>query len=184
MERTIQIVILVPFGVFAVPVGFLLIMQRSDIRRITLDVYKGDIVIPIAGVHEAYALDFDLSEERIYWSDTGQQKDIKTAHVNGTGMKTVIRHGLEMPVSISVDWIAKNIYWSDFSAHRIEVSKLNGDHRRVLIWENIQGPSALAVNPHNGYEIRLLRPHSPSASFIIHLLLHSPLPALTDLCPL
>lgn len=126
-------------------------MQREDIRRITLDVYKGDIIIPIAEVQEANALDFDLSEERIYWSDTGQYKDIKSAHVNGTGLKTVIRHGLEMPVSISVDWIAKNIYWSDASAHRIEVSRLNGNHRMVLLWENIESPQALAVNPHNGF---------------------------------
>ena len=135
----------------AVPVGFLLIMQRADIRRITLDIYKGDITIPLAGIKEANALDFDLSEERIYWSDTGVDKDIKSAHMNGTGIKTVIRHGLEMPASISVDWVAKNIYWSDRSAHRIEVSRLNGNYRKVLLWEDVESPRALAVNPHNGY---------------------------------
>lgn len=133
------------------PVGFLLIMQREDIRRITLDIYKGGTTIPLAGVQEANALDFDLSEEKIYWSDAGDYKDIKSAHMNGTGLKTVVRHGLEMPVSISVDWIAKNIYWSDSSAHRIEVSRLNGHYRKVLLWENIESPQALAVNPHNGY---------------------------------
>jgi len=134
-----------------VPVGFLLIMQRADIRRITLDIYKGDITIPLAGIKEANALDFDLSEERIYWSDTGVDKDIKSAHMNGTGIKTVIRHGLEMPASISVDWVAKNIYWSDRSAHRIEVSRLNGNYRKVLLWEDVESPRALAVNPHNGH---------------------------------
>ncbi len=136
---------------FLVPIGFLLIMQRGDIRRITLDIYKQDIVIPVAGVREAYALDFDLSEERIYWSDVATSyKDIKSAHVNGTGVKTIIRHGLERPVSISVDWIAKNIYWSDDTAHRIEVSRLDGRHRKVLLWEDIESPRAIAVNPHNG----------------------------------
>ena len=125
-------------------------MQRADIRRITLDIYKGDVKIPLGGVQEANALDFDLSEERIYWSDSGDLKDIKSAHMNGTGLKTVIRHGLEMPVSIAVDWIARNIYWSDASAHRIEVSRLNGNYRKVLLWENIESPLALAVNPHNG----------------------------------
>ena len=143
-------------------------MQRDDIRRITLDIYKQDIKIPLAGVQEANALDFDLSEERIYWSDTGRFRDIKrseermylsgtgrfkeikSAHINGSGLKTVIRHGLEMPISISVDWIAKNIYWSDAAAHRIEVSRLDGRNRRVLLWENIDSPKDLAVNPHNG----------------------------------
>ncbi|XP_065070459.1 low-density lipoprotein receptor-related protein 6-like [Rhopilema esculentum] len=152
-----------------VPAGFLLIMQRDDIRRITLDIYKQDIKIPLAGVQEANALDFDLSEERIYWSDTGRFRDIKrseermylsgtgrfkeikSAHINGSGLKTVIRHGLEMPISISVDWIAKNIYWSDAAAHRIEVSRLDGRNRRVLLWENIDSPKDLAVNPHNGH---------------------------------
>ena len=131
-------------------------MQRDDIRRITLDIYKRDIKIPLADVKEANALDFDLSEERIYWSDIGSYKDIKSAHMNGTGLKTVIRHGLEMPVSISVDWIAKNIYWSDVTAHRIEVSRLDGRNRKVLLWENIENPQALAVNPHNGYESLIL----------------------------
>ena len=137
-------------------------MQRDDIRRITLDIYKKDIKIPLAKVREGYALDFDLSEERIYWSDVATSyKDIKSAHVNGTGQRTIIRHGLEMPVSISVDWIAKNIYWSDETAHRIEVARLDGRHRKVLLWENIVGPQAIAVNPHNGYEILC-------SSYVIH----------------
>ena len=133
------------------PNGFLLISRRNDIRRVTLDTYKRDVVIPLNQVREASSLGFDISEERIYWVDNAKDlKAIYSAFMNGTGIKAVVRFGLEMPGTIAVDWIAKNIYWTDEKANRIEVARTDGRHRKVLLWENIVQPFTLAVNPHNG----------------------------------
>ena len=51
------------------PEAFLLFSRRADIRRISLETKHNDIVIPLAGVKEASALDFDINDSRIYWTD-------------------------------------------------------------------------------------------------------------------
>lgn len=38
---------------------------------------------------------------------------------------------VEHPDGIAVDWIARNIYWTDTGTDRIEVARLNGNIRKV-----------------------------------------------------
>ena len=45
---------------------------------------------------------------------------------------------LRNPDGIAVDWIGRNIYWCDKTKDTIEVSKLNGWYRKVLISEELQ----------------------------------------------
>ena len=43
------------------------------------------------------------------------------------------------------------MYWSDTGNDRIEVSRLNGSARKVLIDDNLDEPRALALDPAHGY---------------------------------
>lgn len=52
---------------------------------------------------------------------------------------------------LAVDWISKNLYWCDKMKDTIEVSKLNGLYRKVLIKDNLQEPRAIVLNPYDGY---------------------------------
>lgn len=45
---------------------------------------------------------------------------------------------LRNPDGIAVDWIGRNIYWCDKTRDTIEVSKLNGSYRKVLIQKKLQ----------------------------------------------
>lgn len=47
----------------------------------------------------------------------------------------VVEFGLEYPEGMAVDWVAHNIYWADMGSHRVEVARLDGSSRRVLIWK-------------------------------------------------
>lgn len=49
-----------------------------------------------------------------------------------------------------VDWIAHNLYWADTGSKRIEVARLNGSSRKVLIWQGIDEPRSLALDPEKG----------------------------------
>ena len=62
-------------------------------------------------------------------------------------MTTEIQH----PDGVAVDWIAKNLYWTDTGTDRIEVSRLNGSSRKVLLSEDISEPRAIALHPQRGY---------------------------------
>jgi len=52
-----------------VPEAFLLYLQRNDIRRISLEASLTDAAIPLDGVSNARGLDFDSTDNRIYWTD-------------------------------------------------------------------------------------------------------------------
>jgi low density lipoprotein receptor-related protein 5/6 len=38
---------------------------------------------------------------------------------------------VEHPDGIAVDWVARNLYWTDTGTDRIEVSRLSGAYRKV-----------------------------------------------------
>ena len=57
---------------------------------------------------------------------------------------------VKYPEGIAVDWIGRNLYWSDTGTDRIEVCHLNGTSRRVLVSESLDEPRALAVDPGEG----------------------------------
>ena len=53
-----------------VPEAFLLFLKPDDIRRISLETTFKDVEIPLSGIEEATALDFDILDNRIYWTDS------------------------------------------------------------------------------------------------------------------
>lgn len=52
-----------------VPEAFLVFTSRAAIHRISLETSSNDVAIPLTGVKEASALDFDVSSGHIYWTD-------------------------------------------------------------------------------------------------------------------
>jgi len=77
-------------------------------------------------------------------------QSISRAFMNGSSVETIIQFGITGPEGISVDWLGHNIYWADSGTNRIEVARLDGTNRRVLIWENLSHPRSLALDPANG----------------------------------
>lgn len=58
---------------------------------------------------------------------------------------------VDHPDGMAVDWIGRNLYWTDTGTDRIEVARLNGTSRRILISENLDEPRALCLDPERGY---------------------------------
>ncbi|CAN9499060.1 unnamed protein product [Ophioblennius macclurei] len=139
-----------------VPEAFLLFTNRDSIRSISLGTNSNDVAIPLTGVREASALDFDVSERRIYWTDI-LAKNISRAYMNGSSVEHVIEFGLDYPEGIAVDWMGRNIYWADTGTNRIEVARLDGQYRQVLMYKDLDNPRSLdnphslALDPANGY---------------------------------
>lgn len=52
-----------------VPEAFLVFSSRAAVHRISLETSHNDAAIPLTGVKEASALDFDVADNRIYWTD-------------------------------------------------------------------------------------------------------------------
>ncbi|KAB0404642.1 hypothetical protein E2I00_000650 [Balaenoptera physalus] len=123
-----------------VPEAFLVFTSRAAIHRISLDTNNNDVAIPLTGVKEASALDFDVSNHHIYWTDVSL-KTISRAFMNGSSVEHVIEFGLDYPEGMAVDWMGKNLYWADTGTNRIEVARLDGQFRQVLVWRDLDNPS-------------------------------------------
>uniref|UniRef100_A0A8C6QUZ8 Low-density lipoprotein receptor-related protein 2 n=1 Tax=Nannospalax galili TaxID=1026970 RepID=A0A8C6QUZ8_NANGA len=92
------------------------------------------------------ALDFDSVTGRVFWSDLNQGKTW-SAFQNGTDKRIVHESGVSVTETIAVDWIGRNLYWTDYALETIEVSKIDGSHRTVLISKNITNPRGLVLDP-------------------------------------
>lgn len=57
--------------------------------------------------------------------------------------------GLMEPETIAVDWVARNLYWTDSVMENIEVSTLDGRFRKVLLTKNVTRPRGLVLDPRN-----------------------------------
>lgn len=49
-----------------------------------------------------------------------------------------------------------NLYWTDHGFNLIEISRLNGAYRSVVISEGLDQPRAIAVHPQKGYAVKFL----------------------------
>lgn len=54
------------------------------------------------------------------------------------------------PEGLAVDWVSRNIYWTDSTRDTIEVASIEGKRRRVLFNDSLVNPRGIAVHPQRG----------------------------------
>ena len=57
----------------------------------------------------------------------------------------------QTPDGLAVDWLNRNLYWSDSHTSRMEVATLDGRHRMSLSIDELFKPRGLSVDPTMGY---------------------------------
>ena len=62
----------------------------------------------------------------------------------------VIINDVSHPDGIAVEWLARNLYWTDTGLDRIEVSRLDGSFRKIVISEDLDEPRAITLHPSLG----------------------------------
>jgi Low-density lipoprotein receptor repeat class B. len=54
------------------------------------------------------------------------------------------------PEGISIDWVSRNIYWTDSRKDTLEVANLDSRRRKVIVSEGLVNPRGVAVHPAKG----------------------------------
>lgn len=130
----------------------MLIALRSGIGRISLDTPEYfDVVLPIDGVHGAVVLDYHFRKNLLFYADVNIDSIRTVDLTNYSNSKTIISTGLNTPNGLAVDWIAENIYFSDSGQKVIEVARLDGSFRKVLLRDNLDDPRAIILYPRLAY---------------------------------
>ena len=101
-------------------------------------------------VGTAVALAVDKSNNVIYWTDVANgQVGIYKAQLDmgttSTGVRFV-RGDIYEPNGLSIDWLSKNVFWSDAQLGAIFMVDRYGKNRRKII-SGLSEPRGIAVDP-------------------------------------
>ena len=125
-----------------------------------------EAMVPIAGPgHNILHMDFIIGDKNkneddwIYWVDfevdDGGFNGIYRVKPDGSERTQIIKDGIGKSGirGIAVDWIAKNLYFSNVFPHEtyVEVSWLDGTNRKVIYKSTTDAPREIAVNPVKRY---------------------------------
>ncbi|XP_064480176.1 low-density lipoprotein receptor-related protein 4-like [Ornithodoros turicata] len=133
------------------PSAFLLFANRGSLREISVDTPDNtDVHVPISNIYNAVAVDFDLDQWKLYFTDVTLDV-IRKADLNGSNVEVVIDKNLESADGLALDWVAKNMYWTDSRKKVIEVARADGSSRKQLVNLDLDEPRALALYPELGY---------------------------------
>ncbi|XP_066928142.1 low-density lipoprotein receptor-related protein 1-like [Clytia hemisphaerica] len=131
--------------------SFLLFSTTTEVRAMPFDKPKdSESIVPILGLKSSYAIDYHFKTGTIYLADDSKDAIFRVKQ-DGSQLEPVVTKALDRPQGIAVDWIAENLYWTDAETHLIEVSRLNGSNRLILINAQVDSPRAIVVYPQKGY---------------------------------
>ena len=141
--------------------GYLLYSTRTYINSLSLARSNNIPAVPKILDTEITHLATYSKYGIVFWvenmEDGHMTKAIKSASLNDTSKVTIVQTGFLGPVGgIVIDWISENIYWSQQHSNQIEVSKLDGRFRRILIQRkykrgSLVRMSLMSVNPLERY---------------------------------
>ncbi|XP_026681524.1 LOW QUALITY PROTEIN: low-density lipoprotein receptor-related protein 6 [Diaphorina citri] len=123
----------------------LLFATSKDIRIANLSRPLKPVTI-IKDLEEGAAIDYYYKKSMVCWTDHGTEMiSCCTFDGNNVGSKhNVITNGLITPDGLAIDWLTEKLYWTDSETNKLEVSSLDGKKRKVLYWEDIDQPRAIA----------------------------------------
>lgn len=134
------------------PSTYLAVAARFTVVRISLDTDEfWDVTLPIKSLSNAIDVDFHYEKGLIFYTDIEQHLIQSVDVKNFSRVNNIIHTNLSSPDGIAVDWIADNIYWTNTGNKIIEVARLDGSNRHVVVKDNLQDPRSIAVFPRKGY---------------------------------
>ncbi|KAG8223526.1 hypothetical protein J437_LFUL002576 [Ladona fulva] len=128
--------------------GTLIFATRAEIKGMYLDT---KVYFPVQrNLKECIGVAYD--GDRVYWTKIEHgEESIMRSKIDGTDIEAVVTSGLNLPEELTVDWLGKNLYFTDAEAHHIGVCNLNGDACTILVNEDVDSPRGIVVVPQDGY---------------------------------
>lgn len=114
------------------------------------------ILAPIPRVSLATHIDYHYKYDLLFWGDS-DKGEITSIKRDGTQRHVIVNQtdqfentGGDWLSGIAIDWVADNIYWSDEKRNIIEVARLNGSSRYVVL-SYVPKPKTIAIDPIAGF---------------------------------
>jgi low-density lipoprotein receptor-related protein 4 len=116
----------------------------------TLDTPKQwDVTLNVPDVHNAIGVEFYWNRRRFYYTDVYVW--MSSVGVDARNVSLTVWTNLTTPDGVAVDWLADNAYWTDAGSKVLEVSRLDGSCRKIVIGRT----ASRGCFPQRGYRIPL-----------------------------
>ncbi|VDO95583.1 unnamed protein product [Soboliphyme baturini] len=101
-----------------------------------------------------YGVNYDFETHKLFWVERDASEIYEgnfDEEFNGIiNYRKLPLSGLVRPRNIAVDWITKKLYIVEAGSNRIDISDFSGQHRTVLIMDDMTLPVDIAVDPTRG----------------------------------
>ncbi|XP_071984527.1 low-density lipoprotein receptor-related protein 8-like isoform X2 [Engystomops pustulosus] len=131
---------------------YLIFTNRHELRQI--DLVRRDYLRLASQLKNVVSLDVEVISKKIYWCDLFYRKIYSSPldRVSDPAEHVVLVNShLHSPEGLAVDWIHKNIYWTDSGNKTISVATNDGSKRKTLFNQSLGDPRAIAVDPTTGF---------------------------------
>lgn len=100
--------------------------QRNSVGRVMLGGSEcPDVALPLSGMKNLRAVEFDPLHRRVYWMGGGRTHSIRYLGEGGRGAPGVLVEHLDNPVDMALDAIGRTMYWTCAKTNTINVTKLD-----------------------------------------------------------
>ncbi|XP_042220954.1 prolow-density lipoprotein receptor-related protein 1-like isoform X2 [Homarus americanus] len=122
------------------------------IKGVALDeVGTSEVMVPITSLTRPTTLDYDVRSQFIYYADI-QRFVIERQSIDGIKREPVVTSAVLNVEGLAVDWMGRNIYWTDEGVSSIFVCSMkNPEKRKMLLHGNLTNARAIVLNPGEGY---------------------------------
>ena len=133
--------------------SFMIVSQSDRIRGFNVEDSTEAMVPVYSSDHNILHTDVHVTRNWVYWIDFSRPtwNGMYRIRPNGTEMTHVISTGIGSNGlrGLAIDWVADQIYFTNAFPHEtfLEVCKLDGTNRKVLVKKVNDSPRELAVNP-------------------------------------
>ena len=129
---------------------------KHQIRAIAFKepVQKYRVAADLHTLHTAIGVSYDGYVDRMFWTAIADRKEAimyadVNPHKNRTG--TIVNSGLAQPEDLAVDFMGRNVYFTDVEHKFVGVAHMGGRGWKKLIYGGvIDKPRAIAVYPQQG----------------------------------
>ncbi|XP_074662760.1 prolow-density lipoprotein receptor-related protein 1-like isoform X2 [Tubulanus polymorphus] len=125
--------------------------RTGTIRGVSLDKPKQDVIFPIEDLSGTVAIGYHAADEYIYYC-VHSKSWIGRRKVDGTNRTDhFIDTGEGNCEGIAIDWIGRNVYWTDESQGAIRVARIDKPTYHSTIVSNQSHPRSIVLDPVNGH---------------------------------
>ncbi|XP_073499231.1 vitellogenin receptor Yl-like [Phyllobates terribilis] len=130
----------------------LLVAVQFDLLIYKLRSFDEEVLVSTDKSSMIFSVDYDILEQKVFWMDLNAES-VKWLTM-GTKAKGTLVKGIKSDC-IAVDWVGRNLYWTDGIAGQILATALNASWKgfpeyAVVLDEDVDQPRSLVLQPLSG----------------------------------